>query len=63
MFQSKKELCTGIKIAYPKMKVYQRKLEKPKPGDSDKKYSFELVKEIKNLVRKKTTQEPKFGHG
>ena len=56
MFRSKKELCTGIKIAYPKMKVYQRKLEKPKPGDSNKKYTFELVKENKNSVRKNYTR-------
>ena len=46
------------------MKVYQRKLEKPKPGDSNKKYTFELVKENKNSVRKNYTRTkiwPKWG--
>ena len=33
------------------MKVYQRKLEESKPGDSSKKYTFEFVKENKNTVR------------
>ena len=51
MFRSKTELCAGSKIPFPKMKVYQRRLEESKPDDSNKKYAFKLVKEIKNLVR------------
>ena len=52
MFHSKKELCAGKKIPYPKMRVYKRKLEESKSGDRNKKYTFHLVKEKKNSVRK-----------
>ena len=53
MFRSKSEVCAGNKVPFPKMKVYQRKLEESKPGDSNKKYTYQFIKEIKNSVRKK----------
>ena len=58
MFRSKTELCAGRKIPFPKMKVYQRRLEESKPDDSNKKFMFKLVKEIKNLVRIKKYLNP-----
>ena len=51
MFRSKNEVCAGNKIPYPKMKVYQRKLEVSKPGDSNRTFTFKLVKETKDSVR------------
>ena len=50
MFRSKTELCAGSKIPFPKLNVYQQRLEESKPNNGNKKYTFKLVKEIKNLV-------------
>ena len=34
------------------MKVFKRKIEETKPGKSNKKYTFQLIKEIKDTVSK-----------
>ena len=57
MFHAKNELCAGIKIIYPKMKVFQRKFNQAKHGDMKPKYTYSLLKEIKNSVRKQHNKE------
>ena len=34
------------------MKVFKRKIEETKPGKSNKKYTFQLINEIKDTVSK-----------
>ena len=57
MFHAKNEVCAGIKIIYPKMKVFQRKFNQAKHGDMKPKYTYNLLKEIKNSVRKQHNKE------
>ena len=60
MFHAKDELCAGNKIPYPKMKVFQRKLNNAKHENVKPKYTYKLVKEMKNSVRKQHDKEHDF---
>ena len=56
MFHAKNELCAGSKIPYPTLKVFKRKLKEVKTQEGKQKKKFELLKEIKNTVRKQENQ-------
>ena len=50
MYRPKQDICAGTKNPFPKMKVYQRKVKESKPDEKKKKYTFELLEEVKDTV-------------